>query len=211
MGKAAHVLLGLLLTAVPGGAQTNDHLYSPSTNLERSELAQLETAARAVDIAMYSFTDRELAEELATLARKGVRVRVYRDREQFSQETQWGGPTTTSILLASGVEVWVKGARDLMHLKSYAIDGRLLRTGSANWSPTGLKRQDNDVLYESSPEAVERFEQKLRKCGLNRPTRVPHPGTLDCWTANHLNTQRATYAEAHSLCSLFLRSSCYTS
>ena len=50
-----------------------------------------------------------------------------------------------------------------MHLKSYAVDGRLLRTGSANWSPTGLKRQDNDVLYESSPVAVERFERKFEE------------------------------------------------
>ncbi len=59
------------------------------------------------------------------------------------------------------VEVRIKGGRDLMHLKSYAIEGRFLRTGSANWSPTGLKRQDNDVRYESSLEAVERFEKKF--------------------------------------------------
>ncbi len=83
MGKAAYVLLNLVLAAVPLGAQTDTHLYSPEANLERSELARLETATRAVDVAMYSFTDRELAEELAALARKGVRVRVYRDREQF--------------------------------------------------------------------------------------------------------------------------------
>ena len=121
----------------------------------------LETATRSVDVAMYSFTDREIAEELANLARKGVRVRVYRDRTQFQEEGRSEGVTATSILLAAGVEVRVKGARDLMHLKSYAIDGRLLRTGSANWSPTGLKRQDNDVRYESSPEAAEQFEEKF--------------------------------------------------
>ncbi len=50
-----------------------------------------------------------------------------------------------------------------MHLKSYAVDGRLLRTGSANWSPTGLKRQDNDVRYEFSPTAVEHFEEKFNE------------------------------------------------
>lgn len=112
---------------------------------------------------MYSFTDRELAEELAAIARKGVRVRVYRDREQFQHEEQRGDVTTTLILLAAGVEVRVKGARDLMHLKSYAIDGLVLRTGSANWSPTGLKRQDNDVHYKALPEAVERFELKFEE------------------------------------------------
>ena len=163
MGKAAHVLLGLMLAAAPIAAQTGAHLYSPGTNLEQSELAQLETATRTVDVAMYSFTDRYLAEELAALARKDVRVRVYRDREQFSQETQFGGITTTGILLAAGVEVKVKGARDLMHSKMYSIDGSMLRSGSANWSPTGLKRQDNDILYESSAEAVERFERKFEE------------------------------------------------
>ena len=163
MGKAACVLLGLLLAAVPVTAQT-EHFYSPGDNLERSELAQLDTATRTVDVAMYSFTDRYLAEELAALSRKGVRIRVYRDREQFAQEAQReAGTTTTGILLAAGVAVRVKGAKDLMHLKSYAIDGRLLRTGSANWSPTGLKRQDNDVLYESSPEAAEQFERKFEE------------------------------------------------
>ena len=87
------------------------HLYSPATNLERADLAQLQTATVSVDVAMYSFTDRELAVDLATLARKGVRVRVYRDREQFEQEMRWGGVTTTGILLAAGVQVRVKGAK----------------------------------------------------------------------------------------------------
>ena len=30
-------------------------------------------------------------------------------------------------------------------IKSYQIDGRLLRTGAANFSASGLKRQDNDL------------------------------------------------------------------
>jgi hypothetical protein len=31
-----------------------------------------------------------------------------------------------------------------MHLKRYQIDGRMLRTGAANFSASGLKPQDND-------------------------------------------------------------------
>ncbi len=50
-----------------------------------------------------------------------------------------------------------------MHLKSYVVHGRLLRSGSANWSPTGLKRQNNDVRYEVSAEAVERFSSKFEE------------------------------------------------
>ena len=68
MRKAALTVFGLLLAAIPVTAQTVEHLYSPETNLERSELDQLDTATRTVDVAMYSFTDRYLAEELAVLA-----------------------------------------------------------------------------------------------------------------------------------------------
>ena len=70
--------------------------------LECSELAQLDTATRSVDVAIYSFTDRFLAEELATLARKGVPIRVYRDREQFSQEMERAGSRRRASCLQRG-------------------------------------------------------------------------------------------------------------
>jgi hypothetical protein len=44
-------------------------LYAPESNLERREIETLRTAKVSVDVAMYSFTDRELATELIRLAR----------------------------------------------------------------------------------------------------------------------------------------------
>jgi phosphatidylserine/phosphatidylglycerophosphate/cardiolipin synthase-like enzyme len=48
-----------------------------------------------------------------------------------------------------------------MHLKSYQIDGRLLRTGAANFSVSGLKRQDNDLIVVESAEAATRFKRNF--------------------------------------------------
>ncbi len=48
-----------------------------------------------------------------------------------------------------------------MHLKAYQIDSRLLRTGSANFSASGLKRQDNDLIVIESPQAVEAFKRNF--------------------------------------------------
>jgi phosphatidylserine/phosphatidylglycerophosphate/cardiolipin synthase-like enzyme len=45
-----------------------------------------------------------------------------------------------------------------MHLKSYQTDGRLLRTGAANLSASGLKRQDNDLVVIESAEAAAAFK-----------------------------------------------------
>ena len=48
-----------------------------------------------------------------------------------------------------------------MHLKSYRIDGRLLRTGAANFSASGLKRQDNDLIVIESAEAGAAFKRNF--------------------------------------------------
>jgi hypothetical protein len=61
-----------------------------------------------------------------------------------------------------GVEITIKRkSSDLMHLKSYQIDGRLLRTGAANFSASGLKRQDNDLIVIESPGAAASFKRNF--------------------------------------------------
>jgi hypothetical protein len=48
-----------------------------------------------------------------------------------------------------------------MHLKSYQNDGRLLRTGAANFSASGLKRQDNDLIVIESGGAATAFKHAV--------------------------------------------------
>ena len=49
-----------------------------------------------------------------------------------------------------------------MHLKSYALDGRLLRSGSANLTASGLKQQDNDIVIVQEPAVVQVFETRFQ-------------------------------------------------
>ena len=55
----------------------------------------------------------------------------------------------------------------LMHLKSYQIDGRLLRTGAANFSASGDKRQDNDLIVIEGTEATAAFRE-IRNCPIGQ-------------------------------------------
>ena len=48
-----------------------------------------------------------------------------------------------------------------MHLKRYQIDGRLLRSGAANFSASGLKRQDNDLIIIESAGAAAAFKHNF--------------------------------------------------
>lgn len=142
--------------------------FSPTENLERLDVEALERAHHTVDIAMYAFTDRYLAQELISLAGRGVHIRLYRDREQFLSEQGRRDSTTDMMTGNRNIEIRVKRSRVLAHLKAFCVDNELLRDGSANWSPTGLKRQDNNARYTTAPSEVHAFEENFEEIW-NRP------------------------------------------
>jgi phosphatidylserine/phosphatidylglycerophosphate/cardiolipin synthase-like enzyme len=134
--------------------------YAPVENLEHVDVALLDKAEHRIDIAAYVLTDWPVSSALIRAAQRGVRVRVYMGAKQF------GGEHTARLLQelisTPGIEVRFKHAgAPLMHLKSYQIDGRWLRTGAANFSASGLKRQDNDLLVIDNQAAAASFERRF--------------------------------------------------
>jgi phosphatidylserine/phosphatidylglycerophosphate/cardiolipin synthase-like enzyme len=129
-------------------------------NLENIDVALIEKAGQRIDIAAYVLTDWPVIAALIRAAERGVRVRVYLGAKQFGGEQTV--PLLHELTSVPGVEVRFKHAGSpLMHLKSYQIDGRWLRTGAANFSASGLKRQDNDLLVIDSAAAASAFEKRF--------------------------------------------------
>ncbi len=151
----------LVSGAEPGPQAAEEH-FSPAENLEQIDVARIRQAQHSLDIAMYAFTDKFLADAIIERARAGVQVRIYRDRSQFEQEegrtNSKRESTTTQFGGESNIHIKVKNSHELMHLKAYLIDQQILRTGSANWSPTGLKRQDNNAHFCTDPQQIKAFQ-----------------------------------------------------
>ena len=126
--------------------------YAPGENLEHVDVALIDRAQHEIDMAAYVLTDWPITAS-AHAADRGVEIRIYLDGTQRAERE----PVKVFNDLAEtpGVEIRIKHkARDPMHLKSYQIDGKLLRTGAANFSASGLKRQDNDLIVIESAEAA---------------------------------------------------------
>lgn len=150
-----------LPAAEPG--KSEEH-FSPAENLEAIDREHLLRARQSIDLAMYAFTDLSLAQALADRARAGVKIRIYRDHDQYEQELSRkskNNPAMEVLAREPNIEVRVKGSRELMHLKAYLIDGTELRTGSANWSPTGEKRQDNNAHFTTDAAQVKSYRDNF--------------------------------------------------
>jgi phosphatidylserine/phosphatidylglycerophosphate/cardiolipin synthase-like enzyme len=135
--------------------------YAPNENLEKIDVAMLDGAKSEIDIAAYVLTDVPVIEALTRAADRGVAVKLFLYEDQIADR---GRPAAAlrDLSTTPGVEVKSKpGSKPLMHLKSYQIDGRLLRTGSANFSASGEKQQDNDLIILESQEAAVAFKHKF--------------------------------------------------
>src|SRR5262249_5226730 len=90
---------------------------------------------------------------------RGVRVRLYLDGEQEASGPGFAG-RARGLRGAQRIEVRLKppGA-EIMHLKAYCVDGKVLRTGSANFTISGLRRDDNDLVGSRDPAAMASFEE----------------------------------------------------
>ena len=72
------------ISALPAGRHAL--YYTPDVNPERVDVPLLTKARGHIDAAFYSFTDKPTAEALLAAANRGVKVRIYRDQEQFQDE-----------------------------------------------------------------------------------------------------------------------------
>jgi hypothetical protein len=137
--------------------------YSPDANIEHmDEDAIASTDAHGhLDIAMYAFTDHILADAVAEAAERGVTVRIYRDAQQYEQESGRDQYVARKFGPERNISIRVKHSSELMHLKEWS-DGIRLREGSANWSPSGEKRQDNSAAVFTNKQASQVFERKFQ-------------------------------------------------
>jgi phosphatidylserine/phosphatidylglycerophosphate/cardiolipin synthase-like enzyme len=157
--RASLTAAALFALCSPGHADPAIH-YAPAENLEHVDVALIDAARHEIDLAAYVLTDWPVIQALTRAADRGVKVRIYLDGTPLAEPRTREGQ---ELAETHGVEVRTKPDRGApMHVKSYEIDGRLLRTGAANFSASGLKRQDNDLVVIESAGAAAAFERNFR-------------------------------------------------
>jgi phosphatidylserine/phosphatidylglycerophosphate/cardiolipin synthase-like enzyme len=150
------LVVSAVLIAVPtmsSAGEVEIH-HAPTENLERVDVGLIGSALETIDLAAFVLTDRAVIDALIAAQARGVAIRIVLDPSQRSDVTR---------LQPLAEEVRVKRKGPLMHLKSYLVDGRTLRTGSANFTASGLKQQDNDLLVIHDAGAVASFAASFER------------------------------------------------
>jgi phosphatidylserine/phosphatidylglycerophosphate/cardiolipin synthase-like enzyme len=132
--------------------------YGPAPGFEQVDPDIIAGAQTRIDMAAYVLTDRAVMAELGKAAQRGVKLRLYLDADQSTRNGNAARDDLSALARTPNVEVRMKASgHDMMHLKAYQVDGRVLRSGSANFSYAGEHRQDNDIVMIESRAAVAAF------------------------------------------------------
>lgn len=151
LGTAA---MATFVRVAPANADPIETHYAPVENLERVDAALLASARSKIDLTAFSLTDWPIIDALIDARRRGVSVRIVLDPTQRH---------AIDRLREIAGNVRMKAPGPYMHLKSYSVDGVILRSGSANLTASGLKQQDNDLVVIREAAAAHAFEARFEQ------------------------------------------------
>lgn len=133
----------------------------------------LESAKESIDIAIYSFTNKEIAKVLRDRAKNGVRIAIIYDNEanvknKYSTIGYLAILNNVKVCTLQGVYNEQKKYYGIMHQKLAIVDGKKVVFGSANWSKGAFENNYEILYFTDKIEIVQKaknfFNKMQKKC-----------------------------------------------
>ncbi|TLD86580.1 phospholipase D-like domain-containing protein [Helicobacter sp. MIT 05-5294] len=175
MFKKVLAILGIFAGLLVGFSYADTLYFMPQEQDKafKTLISTISNTQKTLDVAIYSFTNREISKAIRDIAKKGVKVRIVYDKKSNQNANK---STIGYLAKLKNIETCLlegelsenRKFRGLMHMKMAISDENALVLGSANWSKsafetnyeTFLITQDKDSIFK----AKRAFEKMFQKC-----------------------------------------------
>jgi len=131
--------------------------FSPKGGASEEIIRQIDNAESYIDIAMYSFTYELIAEAVIRAKNRGVEIRILMDKQQSA-----GKYSKYECFLDNEIRVIRDIHSGIMHNKIAIIDGKILFTGSFNWTKSAEEiNQENLLEFIDEEEIIKIYQERL--------------------------------------------------
>ena len=120
-------------------------------------------AEEFISIAMYTFTDIEIAQAILEARDRGIDIKIYLDRSQVKAKY-----SRSRYFVQNGIEVRISSNNYIMHNKFAVIDNEIVITGSYNWTASAGERNDENLLVIDDNYIVERYQDQFNNLWDNK-------------------------------------------
>ena len=171
--KVIIVCLSVMCAFMPLSAMEKIYLMPYEQQEALNELLRvIKQANKSIDIAIYSFTNREIAKALRDASSKGVKINIIYDMGQKSVNNSTIGYlekfANIHTCLLEGNPAKNGKYKGIMHHKMIIIDGALVGFGSANWSKNAFENNYESLYFTDSKEIIQKsqgyYNKMLKAC-----------------------------------------------
>lgn len=135
-------------------------------------LGVIKRANHSIDIAIYSFTNREIAKALRDASSKGVKINIIYDMGQKTTSNSTIGYlekfANIHTCLLEGNPAKNGKYKGIMHHKMIIVDNELLGIGSANWSKNAFENNYESLYFTDQQDIIQKansyYQKMLSSC-----------------------------------------------
>jgi phosphatidylserine/phosphatidylglycerophosphate/cardiolipin synthase-like enzyme len=137
--------------------QDQEVCFSPDESCDAKLIKFIDTAEKSIDIAIYDLNLDQLAHKLLVASKK-IPVRILVDKKQAK-----GSHSLVPLLIKAGAQVRYGHQRGIMHNKFTIVDGRMIETGSFNYTNHASQSNNENQLYLANPTIVGRYKARFEE------------------------------------------------
>jgi len=156
------IIIFTLTIYIPIFAKTEIY-FSLYDDPEAVIINNIAAAEEFISIAMYTFTDVEIAQAILEARDRGIDIKILLDRSQVKAKY-----SRSRYFVQNGIEVRISSNSYIMHNKFAVIDNEIVITGSYNWTASAGERNDENLLVIDDNYIVERYQDQFNNLWDNK-------------------------------------------
>ena len=134
----------------------NNAYFSHANDIRKVILRAITGAKEGMDIAMFTISDDQIAEELLQAHVRGIKIRILTDDEKVNDRG-----SDMMAFKEAGIEVKIDSSNSLMHHKFMIVDGVQLYNGSYNWTRTAATKNNENLVVTDNKRIVQSFNKEF--------------------------------------------------
>ena len=151
-----------LPVASPGAAPVEGPYFSDGDRVAERIIAAISHTQKFLHAAIYDFTEPNIAAAIEAGHRRGIEIRIVADEGQARERH-----SEIQELEADGIPVRLshgyRGNRSIMHDKFAVFDGKLVVTGSFNWTTSADRYNYENAIFISDSAVAQRYEREFQR------------------------------------------------
>lgn len=162
------IVLCMAPSGLGGGGSGTQVFFSPAPLTEESIrgeiIKRINLSGKSMDIAIYDFTSGTIAQALLDAKKRGVRIRIILDEKQIKRDAK--GRSEYRFLVDNGFNLKVRSGIKgfgLMHNKIAIYDGRVVQTGSYNWSDNAESNSWENAVFIDDASVAQKFRDYFQR------------------------------------------------